>query len=49
MAVVYNGGVLLGADSRTTSGVFVQDRASDKIDVVTEKIFALRTGTSADT
>lgn len=27
MAVVYDGGVLVGADSRTTSGVYIADRA----------------------
>ncbi len=49
MAIVYDKGVLLGADSRTSSGTFVADRVADKIDFIHEKIFALRTGASADT
>lgn len=49
MAVAYDGGVLLGADSRTASGSYVADRVSDKIDFLHEKIFCLRSGSAADT
>ena len=47
MAVVYDGGVILGADSRTSSGILVSDRAADKIDYLHEKIFTLKTGNAA--
>ena len=49
MAVVYDKGVLIGADSRTSSGNYVADRAADKIDYVHDKIVGLRTGSAADT
>jgi 20S proteasome subunit beta 1 len=49
MAVIYDGGVLIGADSRTTSGVFIPENVSDKIDYVHDKIFCLRSGSKADT
>ena len=48
MALVYEGGVLIGADSRTASS-YIADRASDKIDYVHERIFCLRSGSAADT
>jgi 20S proteasome subunit beta 1 len=38
-AAVYDKGVLIGADSRTTSGAFIADRCSDKLDYVHDKIF----------
>lgn len=31
MAVTYKGGVILGADSRTSTGSYVANRASDKV------------------
>jgi len=49
MALVYDGGVLLGADSRTTSGSYIGDRVQDKIDYLHERIFCLRSGSAADT
>lgn len=49
MAIVYDGGVLLGADCRTTSGSFIADRAADKLDYVHDRIFCLRSGSAADT
>lgn len=49
MAVIYDGGVLLGADCRTTSGAFIADRAADKLDFVHDRIFCLRSGGAADT
>jgi 20S proteasome subunit beta 1 len=49
MALVYDKGVILGADSRTTSGTYVADRCSDKIDYVHDKICALRAGRASDT
>lgn len=49
MAVIYDGGVLIGADSRTTSGTFIAHRAADKLDFVHDRIFCLRSGSAADT
>ena len=39
MAVVYDKGVLLGADSRTSSGAYVADRCADKLDYIHDKIY----------
>merc|ERR1719491_2286305 len=49
MAVVYNGGVVLGADTRTSTGDYVANRASRKISKVHDKIFVCRCGSAADT
>merc|ERR1740130_2628607 len=49
MAVKYNGGVVLGADSRTSTGDYVANRASRKISKVHDKIFVCRCGSAADT
>ncbi|CAG9316529.1 unnamed protein product [Blepharisma stoltei] len=49
MAAVYNGGIVFGADTRTTMGVYIASRISDKIECLHEKIFCLRTGVSAHT
>lgn len=31
MAVQYNGGVVIGADSRTTTGSYIANRVTDKL------------------
>ncbi|CAD8170573.1 unnamed protein product [Paramecium octaurelia] len=49
MAVIYDGGLIIGADSRTSSGQFVADRCADKIDYIHDRIFCLRSGSAADT
>eukprot|EP01128_Nolandella_sp_AFSM9_P011821 TRINITY_DN8737_c0_g1_i1.p2 TRINITY_DN8737_c0_g1~~TRINITY_DN8737_c0_g1_i1.p2 ORF type:complete len:214 (+),score=52.47 TRINITY_DN8737_c0_g1_i1:45-686(+) len=49
MAVEYDGGVVMGADSRTSTGQYVANRVSDKITSVTEKIYVCRSGSAADT
>ncbi|KAM3138691.1 hypothetical protein pb186bvf_009255 [Paramecium bursaria] len=49
MAIIYDGGLLIGADSRTTSGQYIADRCADKIDYVHDRIFCLRSGSAADT
>ena len=49
MACLFDGGVLVGADSRTTSGTYIVDRVADKLDYVHDRIFCLRSGASADT
>eukprot|EP00933_Yihiella_yeosuensis_P055258 TRINITY_DN5399_c0_g2_i1.p1 TRINITY_DN5399_c0_g2~~TRINITY_DN5399_c0_g2_i1.p1 ORF type:complete len:268 (-),score=43.16 TRINITY_DN5399_c0_g2_i1:309-1043(-) len=49
MAVEFDGGVILGADSRTSTGDYVANRASRKISKVHERIFVCRSGSAADT
>ncbi|CAG9327467.1 unnamed protein product [Blepharisma stoltei] len=49
MAAIFNGGVIFGADTRTTMGAYVASRISDKIECIHEKIFCCRTGVSAHT
>jgi ATP-dependent protease HslVU (ClpYQ) peptidase subunit len=49
MACTYNGGVILGADSRTSTGTFVANRASDKITKLADKVYICRSGSAADT
>ena len=49
MAVTFNGGVILGADSRTSSGSYVANRVSDKIVPIHDYVWACRSGSAADT
>ncbi|KAK3017777.1 hypothetical protein RJ639_002849 [Escallonia herrerae] len=42
IGVTYNGGVVLGADSRTSTGVYVANRASDKITQLTDNVYVLQ-------
>eukprot|EP00274_Cyanoptyche_gloeocystis_P001434 CAMPEP_0196657028 /NCGR_PEP_ID=MMETSP1086-20130531/21301_1 /TAXON_ID=77921 /ORGANISM="Cyanoptyche gloeocystis , Strain SAG4.97" /LENGTH=224 /DNA_ID=CAMNT_0041990013 /DNA_START=53 /DNA_END=727 /DNA_ORIENTATION=+ len=49
MAAEFDGGVVMGADSRTTTGSYIANRASDKITPVSEKIYCCRSGSAADT
>ena len=49
VALVYDGGVMLAADARTSSGVYVANRVADKIWPITSNIFALKCGTASDT
>lgn len=49
MAVEYDGGVVMGADTRTSTGDYVANRASRKISKVHDKIFVCRCGSAADT
>eukprot|EP00296_Roombia_truncata_P008395 JP446875.1.p1 GENE.JP446875.1~~JP446875.1.p1 ORF type:complete len:231 (+),score=43.56 JP446875.1:31-723(+) len=49
MAVVYDGGVVMGADSRTSAGSYIANRAADKITLVHDSIFVCRSGSAADT
>jgi len=49
MAVEFDGGVILGADTRTSTGDYVANRASRKISKVHDKIFVCRSGSAADT
>jgi 20S proteasome subunit beta 1 len=49
VAVEFDGGVVIGADSRTTTGAYIANRVSDKLTKVTERIYVCRSGSSADT
>jgi 20S proteasome subunit beta 1 len=49
MAVEYDGGVILGADSRTSTGSYVANRVSDKIVPIHDYVWACRSGSAADT
>jgi hypothetical protein len=44
MACAYAGGVVLGADSRTSTGNYIANRASDKITMVTDNVWMCRSG-----
>lgn len=49
MAVEYDGGVVIGADSRTTSGVYIGNRVTDKLTKIADHIYVCRSGSAADT
>ncbi|XP_039250423.2 proteasome subunit beta type-6-like [Styela clava] len=49
MAVEFDGGVVIGADSRTTSGAYIANRVTDKLTPIHERIFCCRSGSAADT
>ena len=49
MAVEFDGGVVIGADSRTSMGTFVHNRVTDKLTEVTDNIYCCRSGSAADT
>jgi 20S proteasome subunit beta 1 len=49
MAVEYDGGVIIGADSRTTTGAYIANRVTDKLTKITDYIYCCRSGSAADT
>ncbi|CAG0918759.1 unnamed protein product [Notodromas monacha] len=49
VAVEFDGGVVLGADSRTSSGGYIVNRVTDKITRITDYIYCLRSGSASDT
>ncbi|XP_050078459.1 proteasome subunit beta type-6 [Anopheles maculipalpis] len=49
MAVEFEGGVVIGADSRTSTGTYVANRVTDKLTKLTDKIYCCRSGSAADT
>jgi len=49
MAVQFDGGVVLCADSRVSTGSYVANRASDKIAQLHDHIWCCRSGSAADT
>ena len=49
MAIPFENGVIMGADSRTSTGTYVADRVSNKIVQLHDSIWACRSGSAADT
>lgn len=49
MAVEFDGGVVIGADSRTSTGTYVANRVTDKLTRISDKIYCCRSGSAADT
>ena len=49
VAVTFDGGVVLGADGRVSTGTYISNRASNKIQQLTDNVFLLRSGSAADT
>ena len=49
MAVEFDGGVVFGADSRTSAGSFIVNRVTDKLTKITDNIYCCRSGSAADT
>lgn len=49
MAVVFDGGVILGADSRTTTGSYIANRVTDKLTPIHDLVYCCRSGSAADT
>uniref|UniRef100_A0A0X3PQH2 proteasome endopeptidase complex n=1 Tax=Schistocephalus solidus TaxID=70667 RepID=A0A0X3PQH2_SCHSO len=49
VACQFDGGVVIGADSRTSSGTFATNRITDKLTPLTKYIYCCRSGSAADT
>jgi len=49
MAVQFADGVVIGADSRTTTGAYIANRVTDKLTPITDRIYCCRSGSAADT
>ncbi|KAJ2749456.1 Proteasome subunit beta type-1 [Coemansia nantahalensis] len=49
MAVQFDGGVVVGADSRTSTGTYVANRVTDKLTKLHDRIYCCRSGSAADT
>ncbi|RLN86311.1 hypothetical protein BBJ28_00010348 [Nothophytophthora sp. Chile5] len=49
IAVKFKGGVVLGADSRTSTGTYIANRVSDKLTPLHDRVFCCRSGSAADT
>lgn len=49
MAVEFADGVIIGADSRTSTGTYVANRVTDKLTKVSDRIYCCRSGSAADT
>ena len=48
VACTFDGGVVLGADGRVSTGRYISNRASNKIANLTDNTFLLRSGSAAD-
>ncbi|CAK9831409.1 Proteasome subunit beta type-6 [Anthophora retusa] len=49
MACEFDGGVVIGADSRATTGAYISNRFADKLTKITDYIYCCRSGSAADT
>ena len=49
IACTFDGGVVLGADSRTSSGNYVANKVADKITKVCDRVYLCRSGSAAHT
>jgi len=49
MATEFEKGVIIGADSRTTTGTYIANRVTDKLTKVTDFIYCCRSGSASDT
>ena len=49
IAVEFEGGVVIGADSRTSTGDYVANRVSNKLTELSDLIYCCRSGSAADT
>ncbi|KIH55659.1 peptidase, T1 family [Ancylostoma duodenale] len=49
IAMEFNGGVVVGTDSRTSAGSFISSRATNKITPITDHMAVCRSGSAADT
>ncbi|XP_034940872.1 proteasome subunit beta type-6 [Chelonus insularis] len=49
MACEFDGGVVIGADSRATTGAYISNRTADKLTKITDNIYCCRSGSAADT
>jgi len=49
MATTFPGGVVIGADSRTTTGSYIANRVTDKLTYLHERVYCCRSGSAADT
>ncbi|TDH70688.1 hypothetical protein CCR75_002930 [Bremia lactucae] len=49
IAMRFKGGVVLGADSRTSMGAYVANRVSDKLTPLHDRLYCCRSGSAADT
>mmetsp|Transcript_30442 Transcript_30442/g.44452 ORF Transcript_30442/g.44452 Transcript_30442/m.44452 type:complete len:236 (+) Transcript_30442:187-894(+) len=49
MAIPFEGGVIMGADSRVSTGSYVANRVSDKVAQLHDRIWCCRSGSAADT
>jgi len=49
MAVQFDQGVVIGADSRTTTGSYIANRVTDKLTHIHDRIYCCRSGSAADT